>query len=67
MTPTRYFGKKERVPLYARPFRQCRQFQSGDLQPGEKVRVIKWPLAGLEGELITMEGKSKMPSHPQLG
>jgi len=35
-------------------------FSAGDLQPGEKVRVIKGPLAGLEGELITVEGKSKI-------
>lgn len=27
---------------------------------GDKVRVIKGPLAGLEGELITVEGKSKI-------
>lgn len=35
-------------------------FSAGDLQPGEKVRVIKGPLTGLEGELITMEGKSRI-------
>ncbi|RNC64737.1 UpxY family transcription antiterminator [Proteiniphilum sp. X52] len=35
-------------------------FSAGDLQPGEKVRVIKGPLAGLEGDLITVEGKSKI-------
>lgn len=35
-------------------------FSTDDLQPGEKVRVIKGPLAGLEGELITVEGKSKI-------
>lgn len=35
-------------------------FNNGDLQPGEKVRVVKGPLSGLEGELITMEGKSKI-------
>lgn len=35
-------------------------FSAGDLQPGERVRVIKGSLAGLEGELITIEGKSKI-------
>lgn len=35
-------------------------FNAGDLQPGEKVRVIKGSLAGLEGELITLEGRSKI-------
>ena len=35
-------------------------FSANDLQPGEKVRVIKGALASLEGELITVEGKSKI-------
>lgn len=30
------------------------------LQPGERIRVIKGTLAGLEGELITIDGKSKV-------
>lgn len=30
------------------------------LAPGEKVRVIKGPLIGLEGELVTLNGKSKI-------
>ena len=30
------------------------------LAPGEQVRVIKGPLAGLEGELVTIDGKSKV-------
>ena len=30
------------------------------LAPGEKVRVIKGPLAGLEGELVNVDGKSKV-------
>jgi transcriptional antiterminator NusG len=33
-------------------------FDSQMLRPGEKVRVIKGTLAGLEGELITLDGKS---------
>jgi len=33
-------------------------FNTAGFQPGEKVRVIKGPLAGLEGELVTVEGKS---------
>lgn len=33
---------------------------SSPLAPGELVRVIKGPLTGLEGELITLEGKSKV-------
>ncbi|WP_298653790.1 UpxY family transcription antiterminator [uncultured Proteiniphilum sp.] len=35
-------------------------FSAGDLQPGEKVRVVKGSLAGLEGELVTLEGKSRI-------
>ena len=35
-------------------------FSAGNLQPGEKVRVIKGPLSGLEGELITVEGTSRI-------
>ena len=30
------------------------------LAPGDAVKVIKGPLAGLEGELITVNGKSKV-------
>ena len=30
------------------------------LAPGEKIRVIKGPLAGLEGELVHVNGKSKV-------
>ena len=30
------------------------------LEPGQKVKVIKGPLAGLEGELVEVEGKSKV-------
>lgn len=32
----------------------------GHLQPGEKVRVIKGSLAGLEGELVMLAGKNKI-------
>lgn len=35
-------------------------FSSNNLQPGEKIRVIKGSLAGLEGELIYIDGKSKI-------
>ena len=30
------------------------------LEPGQSVKVIKGPLAGLEGELVEIEGKSKV-------
>lgn len=30
------------------------------IQPGEQVEVIKGPLTGLTGELVTMDGKSKI-------
>ena len=30
------------------------------LAPGQMVKVIKGPLKGLEGELVTIEGKSKV-------
>lgn len=33
---------------------------STPLAPGDAVKVIKGPLAGLEGELITVNGKSKV-------
>ena len=33
---------------------------SSPLLPGEKIRVIKGPLAGLQGELVTVNGKSKV-------
>ena len=33
---------------------------SAPLAPGDTVKVIKGPLAGLEGELITVNGKSKV-------
>lgn len=33
-------------------------FDTLTLRPGEKVRVIKGSLAGLEGELVTINGKS---------
>ena len=33
---------------------------STPLAPGDAVKVIKGPLAGLEGELITIDGKSKV-------
>jgi len=33
-------------------------FNTTDLQPGEQVLVIKGPLKGLTGELITVDGKS---------
>lgn len=36
------------------------QFDSHNLQPGEKVRVIKGSLAGLEGELVMVNGKSNI-------
>lgn len=32
------------------------------LAPGEKIRVIKGPLAGLEGELVNVNGKSRLLS-----
>lgn len=35
-------------------------FNTAGLQPGEKVRVIKGPLAGLEGEFVTVGGKSNV-------
>lgn len=34
--------------------------ESAPLSCGEKVKVIKGPLTGLEGELITVNGKSKI-------
>ena len=36
------------------------------LQPGQAIKVIKGPLSGLEGELIELEGKSKVIIHLDL-
>ena len=36
------------------------------LAPGDAVKVIKGPLAGLEGELITVNGKSKVAVRLEL-
>jgi transcription antitermination factor NusG len=35
-------------------------FNSNNLQPGEKIRVTKGSLAGLEGEMVYIDGKSKI-------
>ena len=42
------------------PDEQMERFRFMLLAPGEQVRVIKGPLAGLEGELVTIDGKSKV-------
>jgi transcription antitermination factor NusG len=39
---------------------ECIHSLESPLNPGQKVRVIKGPLAGLEGEFIEMEGKTKV-------
>lgn len=36
------------------------------LQPGQAIQVIKGPLAGLEGEFIEMDGRSKVVVHLDL-
>ena len=36
------------------------QFNNTQFAVGEKIRVIKGPLTGLEGELATIEGKTKV-------
>ena len=48
------------LPLHARLLRRSIEVCSSPLAPGEQVRVIKGPLAGLEGELVTIDGKSKV-------
>lgn len=35
-------------------------FSQSDLQPGQQVRVIKGPLKGLTGELVTINGQSNI-------
>ncbi|SCM59612.1 UpxY family transcription antiterminator [Petrimonas mucosa] len=35
-------------------------FNPETLQPGKKVKVVRGPLAGLEGELVTIDGKSSV-------
>lgn len=39
---------------------QAVEMYNEHLRPGEKIRVIKGPLTGLEGELVTINGKSKV-------
>ena len=36
------------------------EMYNSTLEPGQTIRVIKGPLAGLEGELLEIEGKSKV-------
>lgn len=36
------------------------EMSTSPLAPGHKVRVIKGPLKGLEGELVTIDGKSQV-------
>lgn len=35
-------------------------FEACDLQPGEKVQVVRGPLKGLTGDLVTVDGKSSI-------
>ncbi len=35
-------------------------FDACDLQPGEKVQVVRGPLKGLTGELVTVDGSSSI-------
>ena len=35
------------------------EMYNSHLQPGQSIKVIKGPLAGMEGELMEIEGKSK--------
>lgn len=35
-------------------------FSTDEFIPGEKIKVIKGPLSGLEGELVNVEGKSNI-------
>ena len=39
---------------------ECVYSMGTPLTPGQKIRVIKGPLTGLEGEFIEMEGKTKV-------
>ena len=36
------------------------EMYNSPLQPGQSIKVIKGPLAGMEGELMEIEGKSKV-------
>ena len=36
------------------------EMYNSPLEPGQTIRVIKGPLSGLEGELLEIEGKSKV-------
>lgn len=42
------------------------EMYTSPLQPGQAIKVIKGPLAGLEGELIEIDGKSKVVVHLDL-
>ena len=67
-----------RIPIVV-PDRQMEQFMfmvdysedaiemfASPLKPGQSIEVIKGPLAGLKGELIEIEGKSKVVVHLDL-
>ncbi|MCS2922978.1 UpxY family transcription antiterminator [Bacteroides fragilis] len=60
-TPRRHPRRADgALPLHARLLRRSHRSVLLPLAPGEQVRVIKGPLAGLEGELVTIDGKSKV-------
>ena len=48
------------IQIYARLFGGNDLYEHIAISAGRKIRVIKGPLAGLEGELVDINGKSKV-------
>lgn len=53
-------SQMERFMFMVNYSEDCVYSMETPLTPGQKIRVIKGPLAGLEGEYIEMEGKTKV-------
>lgn len=53
-------GQMERFRFMLDHSESAVTFSTEELRPGEKIRVVKGSLAGLEGELITVNGASRI-------
>ena len=53
-------SQMERFMFMVNYSEECIHSLESPLTPGQKVRVIKGPLTGLEGEFIEMEGNTKV-------
>lgn len=53
-------SQMERFMFMVNYSEECVYSMENPLTPGQKIKVIKGPLTGLEGEFIEMEGKTKV-------